>query len=138
MARSVFLDTNGWLALLNASESRHAEALEIWLDLMKRQCPVVLTDWIIAETGNGLARSRTKNQFVDVVTQMLEAPSVEAVFIDDSLLRRSLAIYGAHADKAWGLVDCTSFTVMRERGVTEAFTSDHDFEQASFRCLINV
>jgi predicted nucleic acid-binding protein len=116
MARSVFLDTNGWLALLNASESRHAEALEIWLDLMKRQCPVVL----------------------DVVTQMLEAPSVEAVFIDDSLLRRSLAIYGAHADKAWGLVDCTSFTVMRERGVTEAFTSDHDFEQASFRCLINV
>jgi len=35
-------------------------------------------------------------------------------------------------------VDFASFIVMQERGITEAFTSDHDFEQAGFRCLLAV
>ena len=39
-------------------------------------------------------------------------------------------------DKRWGLVDCASFVVMTGRGVTEAFTNDHHFEQAGFRCLL--
>jgi predicted nucleic acid-binding protein len=31
--RVAFLDTNGWLALLNASDSLHAEADALWKDL---------------------------------------------------------------------------------------------------------
>jgi predicted nucleic acid-binding protein len=34
-------------------------------------------------------------------------------------------------------VDCASFIVMQERGITEAFTSDRDFEQAGFKRLLS-
>jgi len=37
MANNVFLDTNGWLALLNASDKLHLEANRIWHDLGTRQ-----------------------------------------------------------------------------------------------------
>jgi predicted nucleic acid-binding protein len=67
---------------------------------------------------------------------MLEAPSVEIVAICDDLLRRALADYAKFADKSWGLVDCASFIVMRERGITEAFTCDRHFDQAGFECLL--
>ena len=64
---------------------------------------VVLTDWIIAETGNGLARSRTKVRFAEVVEAMLGAPSVEVVAVDKELLHRALVDYSKYADKTWGL-----------------------------------
>jgi len=65
----VFLDTNGWLALVNAAEELHAQALDVWLKRMHQGHRVVLTDWVIAETGNGLARSKLKNQFVQSLTK---------------------------------------------------------------------
>src|SRR5262245_39852105 len=135
MSGSIFLDTNGWLALLNASENWHADAMDLWLDLVRRGNRIVLTDWIIAETGNGLARSQTKAQFVNVVEQMLDAPSVDVISVDRGLLGRALSDYSNYTDKTWGLVDCASFIVMRDRGIAEAFTSDRDFQQAGFTCL---
>ena len=39
-------------------------------------------------------------------------------------------------DQDWSLTDCTSFTVMRERGIIEALTGDHHFEQAGFVALL--
>jgi hypothetical protein len=46
----VFLDTNGWLALLNASDSLHSAASLAWASLLDRHGRVVLTDWIVVET----------------------------------------------------------------------------------------
>ena len=39
-------------------------------------------------------------------------------------------------DKNWSSVDCTSFAVMTERGLTDALTADHHFEQAGFTVLL--
>lgn len=39
-------------------------------------------------------------------------------------------------DKGWGLTDCTSFVVMEQEQITEAFTSDQHFEQAGFTKLL--
>jgi predicted nucleic acid-binding protein len=33
----------------------------------------------------------------------------------------------------WSLTDCLSFLVMERRGLAQALTTDHDFEQAGFR-----
>ena len=78
MSSSVFLDTDGWITLLNATEYLHKTANNIWLDLGKRGSRVVLTDWIIAETGNGLARSRAKIRFADAVDRLWQSPEVDS------------------------------------------------------------
>jgi predicted nucleic acid-binding protein len=39
-------------------------------------------------------------------------------------------------DKEWSLTDCISFLLMRERGIHEALTHDHHFEQAGFVALL--
>jgi uncharacterized protein len=137
MRSSILLDTSGWIALLNSADRLHAKARDKWLDLVNAGCRFVVTDWIIAETGNGLARRQAKASFANVVRQMLEAPSVEVVEIDRDLLSRALIDYAKFADKPWGLVDCASFIVMRDRGITDAFTTDRDFEQAGFQCLLS-
>lgn len=39
-------------------------------------------------------------------------------------LARALEIYSNHVDKEWGLIDCVSFVVMKDEGLTEALTAD--------------
>lgn len=136
MASSVFLDTSGWLAILNSAEALHTQANETWRDVVFSDHRIVLTDWIVAEAGNGLARSRTKGRLLESLDRLLRNPRCELVYINDDVLQRSLDFYARHADKSWGLVDCASFVVMQDRGITEAFTSDRHFEQAGFACLL--
>jgi predicted nucleic acid-binding protein len=52
------------------------------------------------------------------------------------LLDRGVTLYRQRPDKDWSLTDCISFVVMRERGITEALTADHHFEQAGFVALL--
>ena len=138
MAGNVFLDTSGWIALLNATEQFHQRANDVWLELGRRRYRIVLTDWIIAETGNGLARSSARTRFADAIERIWNNPQVGIIVVDEALIARAIDRYRRYTDKTWGLVDCASFIVMQEQGITEAFTSDRDFEQAGFGCLLSV
>lgn len=106
MANSVFLDTSGWLALLHVKDVNHALAKAVWRELGKRDCQVVLTDWIIAETGNSLARTPIRDRFPEAVDQVWESHNVEVVFVDNHLLVQATNDYRRYANKTWGLVDC--------------------------------
>ena len=48
---TVFADTSYFLALLIPDDAAHAKALEF---ASSSRAPMVLTDWIIVETGNYL------------------------------------------------------------------------------------
>jgi predicted nucleic acid-binding protein len=135
-ANAVFLDTNGWLALLNASEELHQRADAFWRSLGNRNYSVVLTDWIIAETGNGLARTLARERFALIAQSLFTNPRCRVVFVTPSLVRQGLDLFRQRADKQWGLVDCVSFSVMTNEGINEAFTTDRHFEQAGFKALL--
>jgi predicted nucleic acid-binding protein len=47
-----------------------------------------------------------------------------------------LKLYAERPDKSWSLTDCISFCVMQARGICEALTGDHHFEQAGFVPLL--
>jgi uncharacterized protein len=137
-SNAVFLDTNGWLALLNEDDCLHSDATHGWKDVGRMRRPVVLTDWIIAETGNGLARTPARRRFVEVAVRMLNDSRVQVLPVTATLLERALLMYSDRPDKTWGLVDCASFVVMTDAGIEEAFTTDRHFEQAGFKCLLPV
>jgi len=134
--RLAFLDTNGWLALLNSSDALHSLAETTWTGLLKRGYSVVLTEWIIAETGNGLARTSARKQLSRAVGMIRSSPRARLISISGQLFQRSLDLYASRPDKTWGLVDCASFLVMQDEGIHEAFTNDRHFEQAGFSCLL--
>jgi predicted nucleic acid-binding protein len=48
-----------------------------------------------------------------------------------------MALLNQRNDKAWSLCDAVSFVMMKERGVAEALTTDHNFEQAGFIRLLD-
>ena len=102
MAGKVFLDTNGWLALLNADDQLHTSADGVWRKLGQERYSVVVTDWVVAETGNGLARSSARSRFAEVVSLMQSSSLTQIVFVTSVLLQRALQLYAQRPDKDVG------------------------------------
>lgn len=63
-------------------------------------------------------------------------PRAEIVPLSEPLYARGLALYRDRPDKGWSLTDCISFVVMKEMGLSEAFTGDHHFSQAGYVPLL--
>jgi len=59
------------------------------------------------------------------------------ILLSTEVFSRGLLLFDSRADKEWSLTDCISFVVMEDRGLTDALTADHHFEQAGFRALLN-
>jgi predicted nucleic acid-binding protein len=90
----------------------------------------------IALRNGLLAKLRYWSSALQVLTSLEADPSVEVVPSTEELYHEAFQLYRDRADKEWGLVDCVSFVIMRERGLTEALTPDRHFEQAGFRALL--
>ena len=134
--RPVTIDTNGWFALLNRRDRLHRRAVATYGALLRSRGPILVTDWIIAETGNGLARTPARRTFRTAVELLLDDPRTTLIVIDAARMRQALERYHQRADKTWGLIDCSTMLVIEELGSTEVFTSDYHFEQAGFAALL--
>lgn len=132
----VSLDTNGLLALINRDDRLHESASEVFTKVVHSGAMLLLTDWVIAETGNGLARTSARQAFHSSVVTLLNDPRTNFIVVDSRRMKLALERYHQRSDKTWGLVDCSTMLAMEEFDSTEAFTSDQHFEQAGFTALL--
>ena len=128
----VFIDTSFVVALINEKDQHHVLASEL-AETFDGQ-PLIITDAVLLEVGNALSRN-FKESAADVITDFLTSDEVEVVNLNAALFQKALELYRTHTDKTWGLTDCVSFIVMRERGIADALTHDKDFRQAGFNPL---
>ncbi len=133
VSNEIFVDTSFILARVNKRDTYHARAGE--LTGVFARSPLVTTDAVILEIGNALARS-FKKEAVEIIDSFFNSPEIEVVRLTPDLWAQSFALYRSHLDKQWGLVDCISFSVMRNRGITSALTFDGHFVQAGFAALM--
>ena len=133
MSRKILVDTLFVVALLNERDAYHHRANEL-ADVFENQ-PLVITDAVLLEIGNALSRN-FKLQAVEVIDHFFNSSEVEIVKLTPQLFEQSYNLYRSYLDKEWGLVDCVSFTVMRQMGITSALTFDQHFIQAGFTALM--
>lgn len=105
-------------------------------DLRMRRTRLVTTEFVIIEVADALSSPVLRAQTVAYIEAMERFPLLTIVPSSPELLAAGWALYRQRPDKEWGLTDCISFAVMTERQLTDAFTSDHHFEQAGFRKLL--
>lgn len=129
----VFIDTSFVVALVNEKDQHRARAFEL-ADMFDGY-PLITTDAVLLEVGNALARS-FKAQAAEVIEDFLTSGEVEIVNLDSALFQSAFELYRTHKDKSWGMTDCISFVIMRERGIVDALTNDKDFRQAGFNALM--
>ena len=128
-----FADTFYYLALLNPRDEAHGRAREITARLDR---PLLTTAWVLAELGDALCAPADRAAFLGLLDDMRVDPEIEILPPSVELFERGLQRFRERPDKHWSLTDCISFVAMEGRGIREALTGDHHFEQAGFVPLL--
>lgn len=136
MENSVFLDTSFSIAAAISQDINHARALELTRWLEDSNLQIVTTQAIILEVGNALSKQRFRNAAVGIIEHLENDPNSTIIPISQELFDKAKNLFRDRADKEWGLVDCVSFVVMSERGISAALSADEHFVQAGFRALL--
>jgi uncharacterized protein len=131
--RRVFADTSFYQALLNRKDDWHGAAENL---LEGFRGVIVTTDYVLIELGALMARGDARAVYVGFFEQVRSDPETELVSASADLLNEGLTLFAARPDKEWSLTDCISFALMQKEDIQEALASDHHFEQAGFKLLL--
>lgn len=91
---------------------------------------------VLIEVGDFLARKDARLKAVQILEDMEADPDIEIIPLTERLYSKAFELYRKRPDKPWGLTDCLSFEIMRERGISDALSTDEHLEQAGFRALL--
>jgi len=125
-----FIDTAGWIALIHRRDDYHQRAKRIYagLEHVKR----MTTDAVLIESCNIFSKVPLRPLAIALMEKIREAENLgvlEVIHVTEALITRGCDFFQRRPDKDWSLTDCISFVVMKDRGITKAFTTDHHFEQ---------
>ncbi|HPD15234.1 MAG TPA: PIN domain-containing protein [Planctomycetota bacterium] len=131
--RETFADTFYYLAMLHADDAAHERAVKFSSQLTG---PTVTTAWVLTELADGLAAPATRGSFVRLLASLRADHKCIIIPASQELFELGMGLYQERPDKGWTLTDCVSFVVMKDRGIRDALTADHHFEQAGFTALL--
>ena len=96
---------------------------------------LLTTEWVLLQLADALSAPAARSTAVAFLQAIRADALFEVVGYVPAVYRAGFDLFAARPDKAWSLTDCISFGVMAERGLSEALTADHHFEQAGFRAI---
>ena len=136
MASEVFLDTSYAIAISSSRDEHRPRALELSRHLRSEGIRIITTRAVVIEIGNALSKAHLRGGAITLIDAMEADPHVEIIPVSEGLYAEGAELYRNREDKEWGMADCISFAVMRNRGVQDALTADDHFRQAGFRALL--
>jgi predicted nucleic acid-binding protein len=134
----IFADTAGWGHLVDSTQTYHSLAATLYRTTRQQGHKVITSNYIITELVALLTSPlhMPRPSIIAFIESLKTSPHVEIIHVDSLLDGQAWQLLAQRQDKDWSLVDCSSFVIMRQRGIMEALTTDQHFEQAGFVRLL--
>src|SRR6185295_12707103 len=108
----------------------HSRAAATYRELLEAGEPLISTSYVLVETIALLQRRLGIDAVSTFQTDIL--PTLEVEWLTEESHQAAMAALLAAARRRLSLVDCSSFLIMRRRGVTRAFAVDPHFGEHGF------
>lgn len=134
----IFADTSGWANYFVRTEPFHQEAKQLMQKWYKDRTRVITTNYVLLElVALFISPLRiTRQQQIQAIETIKAVEWIEILHVDQTLDDQAWQFLKTRNDKMWSLADCSSFVVMKQRKISQGFTTDHHFEQAGFIMLL--
>lgn len=129
---SLFLDTSFIIALEDADDQNHNNAMLYWRKFRKKPCKLVTTSYVFDETVTLLKKRLGFAKAADVGKKLLESSLVEMMHISQEDFIKGWETFLKHKDKGYSFTDCLSFLMMEKMNIKKALTFDEHFRQIGF------
>ena len=122
----IFVDTSFWAALGNATVARHDTAKKLWIS----KTPVVVTsNHVLGETWTQLNR-RCGHRAAVAAAGIRYSTVVRVEHFTAELEEQAWEWLARHDEREYSFVDATSFALMRNKKIRDAYAIDGDISAA--------
>lgn len=125
--KSVFADTSGFYAVLDADDPFHVAAKTAFARAEQEGWQLVTTNYVVHETWALVQHRLGWDAVEDFLDVMLPLCRVE--YVDEPLYSFAAQQCRLARRRQLSLTDCISFEVMRRLGLTEAIVRDEHFAE---------
>lgn len=126
----IFLDTSAIYALSDEDDKDYKEAKTLFANALSQGQEFLLHNYILLEASALIQRRLGLEQTKKFLT---EARKFQVLWVDRSLHMIAEDYFRKHATRKLSFVDCVSFIVMKQQGISGAFAFDADFTKAGFK-----
>lgn len=127
------MDTSAFYALLAENDQNHPRAVLAWRSLMEQNAVLETTNYVLLETAALVQRRLGVAALRDLHADI--EPAVAVHWMDERQHESAMRLTLAAFRRDLSLVDCSSFAMMREAGITSAFCFDKHFAEQGFNVL---
>ncbi len=131
---SVFIDTSAFLAIANAGDERHENAVREWRKLLDSGELLITTNYTVVEAASLLQSRHGVGVLRLFADSVLDVVLIEWVDVDTHkcAIRAVLTSSGRRGP---GMVDCVSFEIIRRSAIDKVFAYDKHFEGRGFELV---
>ena len=126
-----FADTSALYAVLDRTDHNHEGARTEWRNVLNEGARLVTHNYVVVESS-ALVQSRLGITALRAFHEQV-LPLIATEWIDAARHHTALDMALLAGRKKLSLVDCASFLLMREMGISEAFCFDRHFCEQGFR-----
>jgi predicted nucleic acid-binding protein len=127
----VFVDSSYFVATLTPRDQWQ----EMTLDTLEPGLRMVTSALVINETITLLQARGQLSAALQFLQEIRANPAIEIVYSDPALQSEAWDLFCRWSGSGANAVDCTSFAIMKRRGIKKAFTFDRHFRTAGFQTL---
>jgi len=132
----VFVDTSGWVALKDKRDDFWKAAFALNRSLLAAGTNYVTSNFVLDEAYTLLLHRVGHHVAVQLGEDIRASHRVIVANITPAWEEEAWLLFKRYSDKTFSFTDCTSFVVMRELNIYQAFTNDHHFEQIGYQRLL--
>ncbi len=100
-----------------------------------RHGSLIVSDYVLDETATLLMNTKGGEVAASFLDEVLNSKSVRLIWVDPQLFHRAVRAFKSSGSRGWSFTDCTSFELMTELNIKQAFAFDRHFSEAGFNQL---
>jgi len=116
----LFVDTSGWCAVFDRRDQNHKRASEFFAALKGKPVRLITSDDIFDESVT-LLRARIGHSSAVAFGESVLRGNVVMEEINESLRKEAWELFVKYKEQAFSFTDCTSFVLMRNLKLQDAF-----------------
>lgn len=135
MSRVLFVDTGAFIALANRSDQYHEAAKGCLEKISAPGILLVTSNFVLDETYTRIRRRAGLPTAVAFGTAVRSNRQLKVITVERKSEEKAWEIFKKYDDHSFSYTDCTSFALMQQRKIKEAFAFDQDFKIFGFQVI---